>query len=99
MERLKAKWGIDSNWRLFIIFLVFALTGTTAAKFAGPLTQFIGVSKDISPFIYWPIRIIIILPIYKIILIIFGWLFGEYDFFKQFVLKMLRHLGLRFLIK
>lgn len=99
MKRLKAKWGVASNWRLFIIFLVFAITGSTAAKFAGPLTEIVGISKDMNPFIYWPIRIIIILPIYKILLLIFGWLFGDYLFFKQFALKMLRYLGLGFLFK
>ncbi len=99
MKRLKARWGVDTNWRVFVIFTVFAITGTTAAKFAGPLTDFVGITKEMNPFIYWPIRIIIILPIYKVLLVIFGWLFGEYYFFKQFVLKMLRHLGLGFLTK
>lgn len=99
MKRLKARWGVDTNWRVFVIFTVFAITGTTAAKFAGPLTDFVGITKEMNPLIYWPIRIIIILPIYKVLLVIFGWLFGEYHFFKHFVLKMLRHLGLGFLTK
>ncbi|MBW2937988.1 diacylglyceryl transferase [Aureisphaera sp. CAU 1614] len=99
VKRLKARWGVDTNWRVFVIFTVFAITGTTSAKFAGPLTEVLGITKELNPFVYWPIRIIIILPIYKILLVIFGWLFGEYTFFKQFVLKMLRHLGLGFLMK
>lgn len=99
MERLKVKWGVDSTWRLCIIFLVFALTGTTAAKFGGPLTEYFGVSKNLNPYLFWPTRIIIILPIYKVLLLIFGWLFGEFLFFRQFAIKILRYLGLGFLFK
>ncbi|MEZ4857822.1 MAG: DUF6787 family protein [Flavobacteriaceae bacterium] len=99
IKRLKTRWGVDTNWRVFVIFTVFAITGTTAAKLAGPLTEVLNISKDLHPLIYWPIRIIIILPIYKILLLIFGWIFGEFPFFKHFVKKMLRHFGLGFIFK
>lgn len=94
MQRLKAKWNIESNWQLTVIFIVFAITGSTAAKFAGPLVDFLGLTKD-NPWIYWPARILLIFPIYQVLLVFFGWLFGEFDFFWNFEKKMLRLFGYR----
>lgn len=100
MKRLKERWGIDSNWQLTVIFIVFAITGSTAAKFAGPLLDFLGMYKETTNgWIYWPVRILAIFPIYQILLVFFGWLFGEFSFFWAFEKKMLRHLGLSFLLK
>jgi hypothetical protein len=98
MNRLKERWGVTSNWHLTIIFIVFAITGSTAAKFAAPITELIGVTKELGAWIYWPIRILIIFPVYQVLLVFFGWLFGEFTFFWAFEKKMLRHLGLSFLL-
>ncbi|HAV54440.1 MAG TPA: diacylglyceryl transferase, partial [Aequorivita sp.] len=38
MKKLKERWNIETNGQLFIIFLVFAITGSSAAKLAAPLT-------------------------------------------------------------
>ena len=97
MEKLKERWGVASNWQLTVIFVVFAITGSTAAKFAAPLTDMIGVTKEMGGWIYWPVRILIIFPAYQVLLVFFGWLFGEFQFFWAFEKKMLRHLGLSFL--
>ena len=99
MERLKARWKIDNNWQLTVIFIVFAITGSTSAKFAGPLVELICITKTDSGWIYWPARILLIFPIYQILLVFFGWLFGEFAFFWNFEKKMLRALGLSFLLK
>ncbi len=98
MKKLKERWGIESNWQLTVIFVVFAVTGSTAAKFAGPLTEAIGMTNEMGWWIYWPVRILIIFPIYQILLVLFGWIFGEFEFFWNFEKKMLRHLGLGFLL-
>ncbi len=99
MKKLKQRWSITSNWQLTVIFIVFALTGSTAAKFAGPMTEAIGLTKEVGWYIYWPVRILIIFPIYQVLLVTFGWLFGEYIFFWNFEKKMLHSMKLGFLLK
>jgi hypothetical protein len=99
VKKLKERWNIDSNWRLTVIFIVFSITGSSAAKFAGPITAFLGISKELDWYVYWPIRIIIIFPVYQLLLVFFGWLFGEFEFFWRFEKKMLRSMKLGFLIK
>ena len=97
MKKLKKRWNIETNGQLFIIFLVFAITGSSAAKLAAPLTDFFEVKKEMGWYIYWPFRILIILPIYQLLLVFYGWVFGEYSFFWNFEKKMLRSMGLGFL--
>ncbi|KKL93025.1 hypothetical protein LCGC14_1878840, partial [marine sediment metagenome] len=82
MERLKKRWGIDSNFQIVIICIVFAVTGSAAAKLAAPLTEFIGLAREsTSPWLFWPVRIALIFPIYQVLLVFFGWLFGQFAFF------------------
>jgi len=98
MERLKERWDIESNWQLTVIFIVFAITGSTAAKFAAPITELIGITPNMSWYIYWPVRILLIFPAYQLFLVIFGSLFGEFEFFWKFEKKTLTKLKLGFLV-
>lgn len=92
MNRLKAKWEIESNAQLIIIFIVFAVTGSTASKIAAPLVHFFGIYSETYPILYWPLRIILIFPLYQVLLILFGWIFGQFKFFWTFEKKMLKRL-------
>lgn len=98
MNRLKMKWGITSNVQFFIILLVFAITGSTSAYITRPILTSIGITKElIHPLIYWPLSLILILPIYKVLLIIIGTIFGQHAFFWNFVKNMLVRMRLGFI--
>jgi len=100
MEKLKQRWGIESNFQIIVIFVVFAVTGSAATKLASPVTELIGLDKETTnAWFYWIIRILLIFPIYQVLLVAFGWLFGQFKFFWNFEKKMLRRLGLGFLLK
>ncbi|MAV65086.1 MAG: diacylglyceryl transferase [Candidatus Marinimicrobia bacterium] len=89
LNKIKIKWKIKSNFQLLIILLVFGVTGSTATWISKPILDFTGVTQaTICSWVYWPIRIIIIFPLYQILLLIFGALFGQYNFFKNFTKKM-----------
>ena len=91
VNKIKRKWGIRSNRQLLIIFLVFGITGSTAAWISKPILEFIGIKQsNISLWFYWPIRIIIIFPLYQILLLITGTIFGQSKFFKNFIKKMFK---------
>lgn len=96
MDKLKERWGITSNFQIVIIFVVFAVTGSTATKLASPLTDFIGLTKEATnPWIFWPVRILLIFPIYQVLLVFFGWLFGQFKFFWAMEKKMLNRMGIK----
>ena len=100
MEKLKKRWEIESNWSLIAILVVFAINGSFAAWVAKPITAFLGLSPEtVSSLIYWPLRILLIFPIYQFTLPFVGWLFGQFKFFWAFEKKFLSRLGLGFLFK
>jgi len=100
MEKLKARWGITSNIQIVLIFIVFAINGSFAAWVAEPVMSLLGIYKtSTSVYIYWPIRIIIIFPIYQLTLPLVGFLFGQFKFFWSFEEKFLSRIGLGFLFK
>ena len=99
-KKLEHKWVTDYRWEMIAIFLVFALTGTSSVRIAKPILEWVGFTRTLFPegflggFLYWMIRIIIILPLYQVLLIIFGTLFGQFKFFWEFEKKMLRRMKL-----
>ena len=99
-KKLANKWVVQFRWEMIAIFIVFAITGSISAKLAAPLTNLLGMTQEsTNPWIFWPVRIFIILPIYQVLLVGFGWLFGQFTFFWTFEKKMLSRMGLGFLFK
>ena len=97
MQKLKERWGIDSNKQLTIIFIVFAITGSCAAKLAGPVISALGLTTDNMPWLlYWVIRIALVFPLYQVLLVFFGFVFGQFEFFWAFEKKMLSRMGIQF---
>ena len=99
MKKLIERWELKSNRQVIIVFLVFAITGSSAAKLAAPITNFFEITKELGWYIYWPIRILIIFPVYQVLLVFFGWVFGEFEFFWKFEKRMIRSMRLGFLLK
>ena len=95
-KKLEHKWKIDYKWEMIRIFIVFAITGSSSVFVGRPIINSIGITKDnLNPFLYWVLFIIIGLIFYQILLVCFGWLFGQFKFFWNFEKKMLRRFGLK----
>tara|TARA_B100000989_G_scaffold295024_1_gene275200 strand:+ start:738 stop:1046 length:309 start_codon:yes stop_codon:yes gene_type:complete len=96
INKFKLKYGIKSNYQLIIIFIIFGITGSTAAYISNPLMEFINIKKsDLNIFIYWIVRIFVITFVYQIILLAVAFVFGEFKFFWNFEKKMLKRIGLK----
>jgi len=100
VERLKQRWGITSNRQIIIIIIVFSITGYSSLFVAKPILELVGLSQETTnPWIYRPLRLILIFPFYQILIVAYGWLFGQFQFFWNFEKKMLKRMGLGFLFK
>ncbi len=106
MKKLKERWGITSNFQLVIILIVFAITGSSSVYVAKPFLGLIGLQRPTFPeglwwggLAYGMLRLLLIFPFYQVLLVLFGWLFGQFKFFWNFEKKMLKHMGLGFLLK
>ena len=100
MEKLRQRWGLTSNFQVLLIIIVFSINGSFAAWIAGPLTGFIGLAKETTnPWLFWPVRIILIFLIYQFTLPLVGFCLGQFTFFKNFSKKTLSRMGSKFLFK
>lgn len=105
MKKLKERWKIKSNLQLTLVFIVFAITGSTSAYIIRPILRSIGFTKEILgiewywSIVYFLIEIVAILPIYFPLLLLVGTCFGQYRFFWNFEKKMLIRIGFSSLTK
>lgn len=95
-KKLENKWVVNYKWEMIRIFIVFAITGTSSLFVGRPIINLLGITKEnLNPIVYWILFIIIGLIFYQILLVLFGWLFGQFKFFWEFEKKMLRRFGLK----
>jgi len=96
VKKLKERWGIESNLQIVLILIVFAITGSTASYIGKPILAYLSVTQESFGTIgYWIIRILILFIMYQFLLVFFGWVFGQFNFFWNFEKKMLSRLGLK----
>src|SRR5688500_18425586 len=83
IEKLKKRWNLSSAWQVVDVLLVFACTGCTILFIKKPLLNWLageqGDSTLATVFYY-----IFILPLYNIILLGYGFVFGQFRFFWEF---------------
>ncbi|MFD1162997.1 MULTISPECIES: DUF6787 family protein [Hwangdonia] len=95
-NKLEKKWNVTFKWEMISIFLVFATTGTSSLFVSRPLIKLMGINKENLPtYTYWVLYIVIGFIFYQILLVLIGWLFGQYKFFWDFEKKMLRKIGFK----
>ena len=101
IKKLQHKWVVNARWELIRIFIVFGITGSSSFFVGRPIIKLLGVSiENLGPVLYWVIFCVLSLIFYQILLVFWGWLFGQFEFFWDFEKKMLKRLGFsRFLEK
>lgn len=81
VKKLQNRWNVSAA-QVFIILLVFACTGFTVMFLKKPIVNFFtgGEQSILFSTIYY----ILILPVYNGILLVYGFLFGQFHFFWEF---------------
>jgi hypothetical protein len=86
MQKLQTRWKVGSTFQVVVILLVFACTGFTVLFLKPPLFQYLFDDGQIPTFasiVYY----ILILPVYNIFLLLYGFIFGQFRFFWNFEMK------------
>lgn len=95
-KKLEKKWIVQYKWEMIRIFLVFAFTGTSSVFIGRPIIKLLGIHQDaMNPLLYWFLYIIIGLIFYQILLLFFGWIMGQFEFFWNFEKKILKRFTFR----
>lgn len=90
LKKLQDRWGVSAG-RVLIILVVFALTGTTVLFIKTPILDFI-IGENEKNWVHSLIYFILILPIYNILLLVYGALFGQFRFFWDFEKRFFRRI-------
>ena len=99
-KKLENKWIVSHRWEMIRIFIVFAITGSSSVFVGRPFIKLLGIThENLNPFIYWFLFVFISLTFYQMLLVVYGWLFGQFKFFWEFEKKMLGRFGLGFLFE
>ena len=78
-DRMKARWGVGPAGVLAIL-LAFSLAGLTTAGLKDPVIGFL-LPATTPGWLQWTIYLIVMLPIYQLLLLGYGTLLGQFDFF------------------
>lgn len=94
LARLQDKWKLKNMAQVILVLWVFACTGTTVLFIKEPIFNLLGVSMEKGGLWKTILYLLLVLPLYQIILLIYGFIFGQFRFFwekeKQFFKRMLR---------
>jgi hypothetical protein len=94
-ERLKQRWKLKSAWHVVIVLIVFACTGFTVLFIKQPILQALAGEQDnssVGTILYY----ILILPLYNVLLLCYGFLFGQFEFFWQFEKRFFQRIASTF---
>ncbi|MFW6371495.1 MAG: DUF6787 family protein [Bacteroidota bacterium] len=95
LNKLKAKWKIKSNSQLFVILLIFSITGSASMGVRRIVFDWIGITVDTSLWIKVPLYLLVIIPAYQVLFLIIGTLFGQFRFAWEFEKRFLSRLRFR----
>ena len=80
---------VKDFYQLIIIFIVFGITGSLSVVLGKYVLINIFGESFLNNDYYWFLRLILIFPIYQVLLIIIGALFGQFRYFWEIEKKIL----------
>jgi|SRR5690606_4165813 len=92
IDRLQEKWNLKSAKQVVIVLIVFACTGTTILFLKKPVFNLLGIT-EIKGWLSNILYLVFILPVYNIVLLVYGALFGQFSFFWEYEKKMFRRMA------
>ncbi|MBX2967959.1 MAG: prolipoprotein diacylglyceryl transferase [Cyclobacteriaceae bacterium] len=89
IEKLKKRWNLKSTTQVVIVLIVFACTGTTVLLIKRPLFAYWFPDGE-KPLWASITYFILILPVYNVFLLFYGFIFGQFKFFWEFEKKFFK---------
>ena len=82
LQRLQEKWKLESLFQVVMVLVVFACTGFTILFIKNPILDFFGIERGggqglLNTLLY----LLLVLPLYQIFLLTYGFIFGQFRFF------------------
>jgi hypothetical protein len=91
IERLMQRWQLGSSLQVIIVLIVFACTGFTVYFLKQPVLFFISGGEaptTAGTILYY----LLILPVYNVLLLGYGFVLGQFNFFWKFEKRFFRRI-------
>ena len=85
-NKMKSHWGIDNDFQVALILTVFALTGFSTLYAHQGIDYLLGIEEGDSFFLKLLVFMLIVMPVYTVLLYIWGIVFGQRKFFTKFLI-------------
>lgn len=92
INKLKQRWGITSTFQIILILVVFACTGMSVLYVEGWAHHLLGIPPGLDWYARVLLFVVLTLPLYNVLLLFYGFLFGQFRFFWNYEKQMLRKL-------
>lgn len=91
LQKLQAKWGLKTLFQTIMVLIVFAFTGSTVLFIKPFLFELIGFDsiEGVAGILLY---IVMIFPLYQILILIYGFIFGQFAFFWAWEKKMVQRM-------
>lgn len=90
---MQQKWGVKGPLQVILIFIVFGLTGSSVVAIKKPLFAILGVTDAEPVWLKTVLYLIFIFPLYQSLLLVYGFLFGQFNFFWEKEKKLFRNIA------
>ena len=96
VKKLQDRWELQNIYQVLLVLLVFACTGMTSLYVKEGLYWLAGITSETNPWIRVPYRVLATFVAYQFLLLAYGWLFGQFNFFWSFEKRILKRFGIKF---
>ena len=96
LKRLQHKWQLKSIRQVLLVLLAFACTGFTVLLIKQPIFDFLGVDMSSGGFWKTVLYLLLVLPLYQVLLLAYGFVFGQFSFFWRKEKKFFQRIGALF---
>lgn len=93
LDKLQQRWKLNSLKQTLLVLLTFACAGTTVAYIARMANHWMGFDQNTEWYLKFLVKLFIFLIGYQIVILAYGFLFGQFKFFWNYEKKILNWLG------
>lgn len=96
LEKMKEKWGVNSLFQVILIMIVFSLAGMSVVFLRKSFFHLLRFDESTPFWLKTITYLLFIFPSYQLMLMIYGFLLGQFSFFWEKEKKMGRWIAAKF---
>lgn len=78
------RWEVDSLWQVIIILFIFSVTGFSTLFVKQAVFDVLSITSDTAWWVKSVLWLLIVLPAYQVLFLMFGFLLGQFEFVWKF---------------